>query len=100
MRTEIFNTLTELLENEDIKAINSGVNEQIKIYKELVYKENSADNSIEETPEEPVQKTEEELAKILEDRHLDTTISGLIEQFKIRKTGCHNLAPVFCLGLV
>ena len=93
MRTEIFNTLTELLKNEDIKAINSGVNEQIKLYKELIYKEKSEENSNEKETEEEsekIEKTEEELSRILEERHLDTTISKLIEDFKTRKKEHHK----------
>jgi hypothetical protein len=79
MKAEIILKLTDLLQNEDVNAINAEVNEQIKTYKSLVSDEKIQEKSIEE------EQTEEELALILENRKLDTQIEELIVKFKDRR---------------
>lgn len=79
MRAEILENLTNLLKNEDITAVNAGANELIRSYKSLL----SEEQLVQKSPEE--EQTEEELAKILEDRKLDTKIEELILEFKERR---------------
>ncbi|MGB1040528.1 MAG: DUF349 domain-containing protein [Flavobacteriales bacterium] len=79
MRAEILTKLTQLLENEDVRAINTEANDLIRTYKGLL-----SDEKFREKPTTEEQ-TEEELAKILEDRKADTAIEGLILEFKERR---------------
>lgn len=79
MRAEILENLTNLLKNEDITAVNAGANELIRSYKNL----RSEEQLVQKSPEE--EQTEEELAKILEDRKMDTKIEELILDFKERR---------------
>ncbi len=79
MRAEILEKLTELLQNEDIRAINTGVNDAIRSFRSLLSDEQLVAKPAEE------EQTEEELAKILEDRKIDTKIEELIVDFKDRR---------------
>ena len=72
-------TLTTLLQNEDVTAINTKANDAIRSYRSLL-----SDEQLVEKPAEEEQ-TEEELAKILEDRKIDTKIEELIIDFKERR---------------
>ncbi|MDG1175891.1 MAG: DUF349 domain-containing protein [Flavobacteriales bacterium] len=79
MRAEILEKLTELLQNEDVRAINTGVNDAIRSFRSLLSDEQLVAKPAEE------EQTEEELAKILEDRKIDTKIEELIVDFKDRR---------------
>ena len=79
MRAEILEKLTELLQNEDVKAINTGANDAIRSFRSLLSDEQLVAKPAEE------EQTEEELAKILEDRKIDTKIEELIIEFKERR---------------
>ena len=79
MRAEILEKLTELLHNEDVRAINTGVNDAIRSFRSLLSDEQLVAKPAEE------EQTEEELAKILEDRKIDTKIEELIVDFKDRR---------------
>lgn len=79
MRAEILENLTNLLENEDINAINTAANDAIRSYRSLLSDEQFRAKPSEEEP------TEEELAAILTDRKLDTKIEELIIEFKDRR---------------
>ena len=79
MRAEILEKLTELLQNEDLRAINTGVNDAIRSFRSLLSDEQLVAKPAEE------EQTEEELAKILEDRKIDTKIEELIVDFKDRR---------------
>ena len=79
MRAEILENLTTLLQNEDVTAINTKANDAIRSYRSLL-----SDEQLVEKPAEEEQ-TEEELAKILEDRKIDTKIEELILDFKERR---------------
>ncbi|MDB9931829.1 DUF349 domain-containing protein, partial [Flavobacteriales bacterium] len=79
MRAEILQKLTELLQNEDVRAINTGVNDAIRSFRSLLSDEQLVAKPAEE------EQTEEELAKILEDRKIDTKIEELIVDFKDRR---------------
>ena len=79
MRAEILENLTNLLENEDINAINTAANDAIRSYRSLLSDEQFRAKPSEEEP------TEEELAAILTDRKLDTKIEELIIEFKQKR---------------
>jgi len=79
MRAEILENLTTLLQNEDVKSINTAANEAIRNYRSLL-----ADEQLLAKPAEEEQ-TEEELAIILENRKMDTKIEELIIEFKERR---------------
>lgn len=79
MRAEILEKLTELLQNEDVRAINTGVYDAIRSFRSLLSDEQLVAKPAEE------EQTEEELAKILEDRKIDTKIEELIVDFKDRR---------------
>ncbi len=79
MRAEILEKLTELLQNEDVRAINTGANDAIRSFRSLLSDEQLVAKPAEE------EQTEEELAKILEDRKIDTKIEELIIEFKDRR---------------
>ena len=79
MRAEILEKLTELLQNEDVRAINTGVNDAIRSFRSLLSDEQLVAKPAEE------EQTEEEFAKILEDRKIDTKIEELIVDFKDRR---------------
>ncbi|MEN8928368.1 MAG: DUF349 domain-containing protein, partial [Flavobacteriales bacterium] len=84
MKAEIILKLTELLQNEDVAAINAEANEQIKLYKTLISEEKHKEKPEEEEGEEKEQ-TEEELALVLENRKMETQIEELIVTLKDRR---------------
>jgi len=79
MRAEILENLTNLLQNEELKSINTAANEAIRTYRSLLSDEQLVAKPAEE------EQTEEELALILENRKLDTKIEELIIEFKERR---------------
>ncbi len=79
MRAEILENLTNLLQNEDVNAVNAAANDAIRTYRSLL-----SDEQFRAKPPEEEQ-TEEELANILEDRKMDTKIEELIVEFKERR---------------
>ena len=84
MRAEILIKITELLENEDVRVINTGMNDAIRDYRGLLSDEKLKEKPIEE------EQTEEELSIILEDRKIDTKIEELIVVFKERRTAARK----------
>lgn len=79
MRAEILEKFTTILLTKEVTVINAEANDVIRAYRSLL----SDEQLIAKTPED--EQTAEELAKILEDRKMDTKIEELIIEFKERR---------------